>query len=139
MNMQNDRPLFVRARNRPVVWKGRTFNWQDHFPWKELGVPQGVVQNLYEAYRLHHNPELEKQTQVGDRLEEFEGALMKTLVTRVNAHVKDKANSTQEFTSKKVKQSRNDTKQRGLIRSWLRNNKWAEDKYFEIRDSLLEE
>jgi len=61
------------------------------------------------------------------------------LVGLLNAEIKSNTNSTTEYTEKKVKQSKLDAKQRALLRSYLRNNKWIEGKFYEIRDGILQD
>lgn len=134
---QDSYPVFVR-KQAGITYNGKHYKIDKQFPWKEIDCPYETARQLFLSDQIYHNPELEKQNKVGDRLEELSGKDLKTFVDRVNAHVKAETNSADEYKKKKVKVSRVDEKQRGLIRSWLRNNAWAEDKYFEIRDNLLD-
>ena len=137
--LQYDHPLFVRDRYQPVVWKGKMFNFQDHFPWKELTVPEDVIFALWGAGRLYHDPSLEKEQKVGDRLEEFDIDKLERLVDSLNLEVKRLTTSTTEYERKKIKKSKIRDKQIGLLRSWKRNNLWAEDNFFTERDKILSE
>lgn len=137
ISFQIDWPIFVRSRYKTIVWKGKEFGYLAHVPWKELGVPEDVVKAWFAADLVYHNPELEKQTKVGDRLSEMTIDQLDRLVDMVNVEVKRRTNSTQEFNAKRCRKSRIEDKQRGLIRSFLRTNRWIEEDYFRIRDSLL--
>ena len=130
LSWQIDWPLFVKL---PFG----DFKKGDHFNWLQLNVDPSRVAQLYATGFVYHNKELEKETKIGDRLEELEGADLEKLVMLLNAEVKARTNSTNEYQAKKCKQSKIDAKQRGLLRSFLRNNRWIEEKFFEIRDSIL--
>ena len=130
LSWQIDWPLFVKL---PFG----DFKKGDHFNWLQLNVDPSRVAQLYATGFVYHNKELEKETKVGDRLEELEGTDLEKLVMLLNAEVKSRTNSTNEYMAKKCKQSKIDAKQRGLLRSFLRNNRWIEEKFFEIRDELL--
>jgi hypothetical protein len=97
-----------------------------------------AVSSLYLTGYLYHNTELEVETKVGDRLNEMNTLQLERLVTLLNAEVKARTNSVTEYTAKKCKQSKIDDKQRGLLRSFLRNNRWIEDRFYEIRDDILD-
>lgn len=135
--LQYNKPVFVKSRHFPVVWKGKTFKFNDYFPWQEMSVPQEAVQALFGIDRLYHNEELEVQQKVGDRLAELNKEKLDSLVRLVNAMVKERCTTDKEFQSKKVKHSKIDDKQRGLIRAWLNRNQWALEEYLVIRDDLL--
>lgn len=130
LSWQIDWPLFVKL---PFG----DFKKGQHFNWIQLNVDPRRVAQLYATGFVYHNKELEKETKIGDRLEELEGADLEKLVMLLNAEVKARTNSTNEYQAKKCKQSKIDAKQRGLLRSFLRNNRWIEEKFFEIRDSIL--
>lgn len=130
LGWQIDWPVFVK-----VPFSG--YEQGEHFDWLSKGVDPARVAQLYSIGHLYHNKDLEKQTKVGDRLEEMDIAQLEKLVGLLNAEVKSKTNSTSEYTSKKCKQSKIETKQRGLLRSFLRNNRWIEEKFFELRDNIL--
>lgn len=131
LSWQIDWPLFVKL---PFG----DFKKGDYFNWLQLNVDPSRVAQLYATGFVYHNKELEKETKVGDRLEELEGANLEKLVMLLNVEVKARTNSTNEYQAKKCKQSKIDAKQRGLLRSFLRNNRWIEEKFFEIRDSILD-
>lgn len=131
LSWQIDWPLFVKL---PFG----DFKKGDHFNWLQLNVDPSRVAQLYASGFVYHNKELEKETKVGDRLDELEGADLEKLVMLLNVEVKARTNSTNEYNAKKCKQSKIDAKQRGLLRSFLRNNRWVEEKFFEIRDKILD-
>lgn len=131
LSWQIDWPLFVKL---PFG----DFKKGDYFNWLQLNVDPSRVAQLYATGFVYHNKELEKETKIGDRLEELEGADLEKLVMLLNVEVKARTNSTNEYQAKKCKQSKIDAKQRGLLRSFLRNNRWIEEKFFEIRDSILD-
>lgn len=137
--IQYAQPLFVNDRRSPIIWKGKEFKYNEYFPWQELSVPKEAVTALYNQYKLYHNPALETQQKVGDRLSEFEGEKLKTLVRLVNSMVKQRCTTDKEFQQKRIKGSTVADKQRGLIRSWINRNEWALDEYYAIRDKLLGE
>lgn len=138
LDLQIGVPVFIRGRD-PLVYQGKTYKQNQHFPWLEINVPYETARSWFQAGLIYHNPELEKQVQVGDRLIEFEGESLEKLVDAINVIVKSRANSTTEFTKKRCKKSKIDEKQRGLIRSFLRNNLWIEEEYYELRDKMLDE
>lgn len=109
----------------------------DHFDWVSKDIDPARVAQLYATGQIYHNKDLEKETKVGDRLEEIDGENLNKLVRLLNTEVKARTNSTSEYNSKKCKQSKIDAKQRALLRSFLRNNRWIEEKFFEIRDDIL--
>ena len=139
LEFQRDWPVFVRSRYNTLTIRGVEYKYNDFFPWKELSVPEESVLMWFKADILYHNSELEKQNKVGDRLSEFDKADLEKIVARLNVLVKQRTNSTNEYNAKKVKQSAIDEKQRGLLRSWLRNNRWAEEEFYTIRDEMLGE
>jgi len=139
LEFQRDWPVFVRSRYDPFRIRQIEYGYNDFFPWKELSVPEEHVAMWFKTGLLYHNTELEKQNKVGDRLSEFSKADLETIVARLNLLVKQRTNSTNEYNTKKVKQSAIDEKQRGLLRSWLRNNRWAEEEFYVIRDEMLGE
>jgi hypothetical protein len=136
---QYDWPVFVRSTHTPVIIKGREFKYQDHIPWKELNIDPQIIKTLFTADKLYHNTDLEKQTKIGDRLSEFDSNGLEKLVDAINVIVKKRTNSTNEFQQKRCKKSRIDDKQRGLIRSFLRSNRWIEEEFYQIRDEMLGE
>lgn len=116
---QYDRPVFVKI---PFDSKGRTWELQSHFPWKELSVDQDKAQLLYNRGFLYHNSDLEVKAKVGDGLDELDVESLGKLVDSINKKVKAKTNSQSDYDRKKCKKSRIADKQRGLIRSWRRTN-----------------
>lgn len=130
-------PVFLKGREE-IICQGKTWKQGQHFPWMEMGLDYDTARTWFQMGIIYHNPELEKQVQVGDRLVDFSGVELEKLVDAINVIVKDRANSTTEFNKKRCKKSRIDEKQRGLIRSFLRNNSWIEEEYFALRDRLLE-
>ena len=138
LDFQHDWPVFVRTRYKKITWKGKEYTYQDHLPWRELNIPEDVIRNWFKAEVVYHDTELEKQTKIGDRLSEFDQQGLDKLVDAINVVVKRQTNSTNEFQQKKCKKSKIADKQRGLIRSFLRVNRWIEDEFYEIRDKMLE-
>ena len=130
LGFQLDWPVFVK-----IPFSG--YEKGEHFDWLTKNVDPARVAQLYSTGHIYHNKELEKEVKVGDRLEELDSSQLETLVGLLNAEVKSRTNSTNEYTAKKCKQSKIDSKQRGLLRSFLRNNRWIEEKFFEIRDDIL--
>ena len=110
----------------------------DQYDWVKKDIDPVRVAQLYATGHLYHNKELEKENKVGDRLNEMSQAQLNNLVTLLNAEVKARTNSTSEYTSKKVKQSKIEEKQKALVRSFLRHNRWIEEKFYEIRDNILD-
>lgn len=135
LGWQIDWPLFVKI---PFTADGEEWEQGEHFNWLNRNIDPSAVCRLYDTGLLYHNKELEVETKVGDRLNEMSTAQLDRLVTLLNAEVKSRTNSVTEYTAKKCKQSKIDDKQRGLVRSFLRNNRWVEDKFYELRDSILD-
>jgi hypothetical protein len=131
LGWQIDWPVFVK-----IPFSG--YNQGDHFDWVTKGIEPYRVAQLYSTGQIYHNKELEKETKVGDRLEEMDATQLESLVRLLNTEVKGRTNSTSEYTAKKCKQSKIEAKQRALLRSFLRNNRWIEEKFFEVRDSILD-
>ena len=138
-DLQYNIPLFVRSRHRTITWKGKSWKYNDYIPWQELGIPLDIVRTWFAIDLVYHNEELEAQTKVGDRLSEMDSEQLRKLVEAINVQVRKRTNSAAELKAKRCKMSRIDEKQRGLIRSFLRNNKWIEDEYYDIRDSILDQ
>lgn len=136
---QHAKPVFVRDRYKPIKVNGKSYKYQDYFPWQEIGLDIEKAEILYNIDRIYHNEELEVQSKVGDRLSEFKGEKLKTLVRLTNSMIKQRCTTDKEFQNKKIKGSTIEDKQRGLIRSWINRNHWALEEYYEIRDRLLNE
>ena len=132
LGWQIDWPLFVKI---PFG----SYSKGEHYDWVKKDIDPARVAQLYSTGHLHHNKELEKETKVGDRLDEMSAGQLQTLVNLLNAEVKVKSNSASEYTSKKVKFSKLEDKQRAFVRSFLRHNRWIEDKFYEFRDGILNE
>lgn len=136
LGWQADWPVFVKI---PFSSNGRNWIKGEEFKWAELGTEQDRVAHLYNNSYVHHNPALEKQNKVGDRLHEMGEDQLKTLVTLLNAELKSRTVSTKDYNEKRCRQSRIAVKQRGLIRRFLYSNKWCEEVYYDIRDKVLSE
>ena len=131
LGWQIDWPLFVKT---PFG----NYKKGEHYDWVKKDIDPSRVAQLYATGHLYHNKELEKETKVGDRLNEMSMGQLDTLVSLLNAEVKSRTNSTAEYTSKKIKQSKIEEKQRAFVRSFLRHNRWIEEKFYEVRDSILD-
>jgi len=136
LGWQVDWPVFIKM---PLSADGKEWKRDEHFNWLERGIEADKVSILYKSGYLHHNTELEIQNKVGDRLSEMNGSQLKTLVNLINAEVKKRTSSTNEFENKRCKQSTLDDKQRGLIRRFLVGNKWIMDDFYKMRDTILGE
>lgn len=134
LGWQVDWPVFIKL---PVSANGKNWKRGEHFNWLEQGIDQDKVAILYATGYIHHNKELEVQSKVGDRLSELSGKQLDTLVNLLNAIVKDRTSSTNEYSIKKCKKSKIDDKQRGLIRRFLNNSAWITEDFYAIRDKIL--
>ena len=134
LGWQVDWPVFIKM---PVEANGKKWKRGEHFNWLEQSIDQDKVAILYATGYLYHNKELEVQNKVGDRLSELSGKQLDTLVTLLNAIVKDRTSSANEFNIKKCKKSKIDDKQRGLIRRFLNNSAWITEDFYRIRDDIL--
>jgi len=135
LGWQIDWPLFVKMS---FTADGKDWQKGEHFNWLNRDIDPSSVAHLYASKYVYHNKEFEVETKVGDRLNEMDTAQLAKLVTLLNAEVKAKTNSTTEFNAKRCKQSKLDDKQRGLIRSFIRNNRWIEEFFYETRDNILD-
>ena len=135
LGWQVDWPVFVKL---PLLADSKNWNRGDHFNWLERGVAEDKVAILYSSGYLHHNTELEVQAKVGDRLSELSGKDLDTLVNLLNAEVKARTSSANEYDIKKCKKSKLDDKQRGLIRRFLNNNRWVTEDFYRLRDQILD-
>tara|TARA_R100001086_G_scaffold16743_3_gene8197 strand:- start:2208 stop:2657 length:450 start_codon:yes stop_codon:yes gene_type:complete len=136
LGFQLDWPLFIKI---PFDAVGKTWEKNDYFNWQGYQLNPERIATLYNAGFVHHNTELEIQSKVGDRLSEMNSEQLLSLVQLLNQEVKDRTSSSKEFNEKRCKQSKFDDKQRGLIRSWLRHNNWAQEDFYRIRDYVLGE
>lgn len=124
MNFQLDRPVFVRI---PFDARGKTWNKYEHLPWREMNMPQDKIQILYNNGFLIHSDESETQMQIGDGLEAIDSDGLKQIVDDYNDRLKKVCTVDSHFLRRKCPSSKIATKQRGLIRSWRRNNlDWLE-------------
>lgn len=136
LGWQVDWPVFVKMS---LSADGKQWKRGEHFNWLERSMEADKVALLYASGYLHHNKELEVQAKVGDRLSEMNGNQLKTLVNLINTEVKKRTSSTNEFENKRCKQSTIDDKQRGLIRRFLFGNKWIQEDFYTMRDTILGE
>ena len=121
---QFDRPVFVRI---PFRMRNRLWEREDHLPWKEMNIDQDTVMTLYNSGQLIHSTEQENNMQVGDGLEAIDSDGLKQIVDDYNARLKKVCTVDSHFLRRKCPSSKITTKQRGLIRSWRRNNlDWLE-------------
>jgi len=137
LGWQVDWPVFVKMPFSAFgkYWKkGEEFNWT-----VQINAEADKVAQLYGAGYIYHNRELEKSSKVGDRLSEMDSDKLVKLVRLVNVEIKQRTTTEKEYNNKRVKQSKIDDKQRGLIRAWLYRNEWMREEYYRIRDSILEE
>lgn len=125
--LQHNIPTFVKSYYEPVIWKGREYKFGEHFPWKELFVPEEVAEVLFSSGQIYHNPDLEVEQKVGDGLESLTPTNLDSLIRRINGEIKSKITTTNEYNSKKIKLSKVREKQIALIRTWKRANQtWVE-------------
>lgn len=121
---QYDRPTFIRI---PFFTRGKTWDYDEHFPWKEMSIPTERVEILFNSGSLYQSEEVEQQLQVGDGLEVLDITALHELVDDYIARVKVVTKTDFEFNRRKPAKSKITDKQRGLIRSWRRNNlPWLE-------------
>ena len=116
---QIDRPVFVRI---PFRMRKKTWEREEHLPWKEMNIDQDTVHIMYNVGKLYHSPEQEVSMQVGDGLEVVDADGLKQIVDDYNVRVKAITKTELEFKRRKCPSSKIADKQRGLIRSWRRNN-----------------
>lgn len=140
---QVDKPVFVKQAFTAFgkQWqRGEEFNWlNQNFRGEDWFKQLQSVHSLYNTGYLHHDSAREKQSKVGDRLSEMNGEELYRLTKLLNDQVKDRTSSATEFADKKVKTSKIESKQRGLIRQWLRRNAWASEDFYKFRDAILGE
>lgn len=136
LGWQVDWPLFVKM---PFTAYGKYWKRGEHFNWHtQHGAEADKVAHLYASGYVHHNPTREKEEKVGDRLYELEKEDFKDLTRLVNAEIKKLTANDTEYNRKKIKQSAILDKQRGLIRSWLRNNPSFKSVYDDKLEFVLE-
>lgn len=121
---QLDRPVFV---NQPFICRGKKWDYEDHFPWREMNIPQDIAQAYYYINYVSHNSESESRMQVGDGLEAIDTDGLHQIVDDYNERVKLVTKTQTDFLRRKAPKSKIADKQRGLLRSWRRNNlDWLE-------------
>ena len=119
-----DRPVFVR-----IPFSARNKEWKtgDHLPWREMNLPENKIQILFNNGFLIHSDESEQLMQIGDGLEAIDSQGLSQIVDDYNKRVKAILTVESQFLRRKCPSSKIATKQRGLIRSWRRNNlDWLE-------------
>lgn len=116
--LQFDRPLFVRI---PFGGRGKAWKAGDHFPWKELSIPEDRVYILYRERFLIHNEEAEGSMDVGDGLETLDEVGLKQLVDDYNKRIKAVTPHETAYNRRKMKYSTLRSRQIGLIRQWRRS------------------
>ena len=134
LGWQVDWPVFVKM---PFSADGKHWKRREHFNWAERNLETKDIASLYAQGFIYHNTELAKENKVGDRLSEMNTEELKSLVTQLNAIVKDRTTSSQEYNNKRCKQSKIDDKQRGLIRRFLNRNPWIADDFYRLRDHII--
>ena len=121
---QIDRPVFIRI---PFQMRGKVWDREEHLPWKELNLDQDTIHVLYNSGQLYHSDEQEVSMKVGDGLEALDSEGLQQIVDDYNDRVKKIVTVQSQFLRRKCPSSKIATKQRGLIRSWRRNNlDWLE-------------
>ena len=121
---QYDRPTFIRI---PFFTRGKTWMHGEHFPWREMNLPEDKVLILFNQGYLIQSAEAESEMVVGDGLEAIDIAGLHDIVADYNERVKKVTQHKTDFLRRKCPQSTIADKQRGLIRSWRRNNlDWLE-------------
>jgi len=122
--LQLDRPIFVRI---PFEARNKTWAVGQHLPWREMNMPQDTIQILFNQGFLIHDEESETLMQVGDGLEAIDVEGLHQIVDDYNKRIKAVVPNDTAFIRRKCPTSKIATKQRGLIRSWRRNNlDWLE-------------
>ena len=134
LGFQIDWPVFVKT---PFSSGNRNWTKGEEYKWAELGFDQAAVARLYATNFIHHNPALEAQNKVGDRLHEMSSSQLHSLVIQLNSELKSRTVSQKDFDKNRCRQSKIDAKQRGLIRRWLYSNQWSEEFYYDLRDRIL--
>lgn len=121
---QLDRPVFVQ---QPFIYRNKKWDYEDHLPWREMNMDQSIVQTYYNMNYLAHSEEKETRMQVGDGLEAISIEGLEQIVDDYNERVKKVTSTQTDFLRRKCPKSKIADKQRGLLRSWRRNNlTWLE-------------
>ena len=124
MPFQIDRPVFIRI---PFQMRGKLWGREEHLPWKEMNLDQDTIHILYNSGQLYHSDTQEVSMQVGDGLEAIDSPGLQQIVDDYNKRIKAVTATDAIFLRRKCPSSKIATKQRGLLRSWRRNNlDWLE-------------
>lgn len=121
---QIDRPIFVR-----IPFKARNKQWEqgEHLPWKEMSFDQDRIQILFSQGYVIHSDEQEVTMQVGDGLEAIDVEGLHQIVKEYNDRLAKVTAIKNVLQRRKCPTSKLADRQRGLIRSWRRNNlDWLE-------------
>lgn len=121
---QIDRPVFVR-----IPFKARNKLWKqgEHLPWKEMSFEQDRIQILFSQGYVIHSEEQEVTMQVGDGLEALDVEGLNQIVKEYNDRLTKVTTIKNVLQRRKCPTSKLADRQRGLIRSWRRNNlDWLE-------------
>lgn len=125
--LQHDVPLFVRDFHRPLKVSNKVFKYNQHFPWQEMGIPVHVVEALWSASRVYHNPDLEEKIDGYVDPTILTDENLKNLYDVVNKKVREDTPSEATFKARKIKFSKIRHKQIALKRSWRRaNDRWED-------------
>lgn len=116
---------------------GKRFKKSQEVDWVSLDLDEDRIKTLFYNKFLYHNPELEVEAKVGDRLEEMDFEQLKVLYRLMNAIIQDKTTTKEEYNKKKIKWSVVETKLRAFIRKFVYNNKWIQDQFEAERDKIL--
>ena len=121
---QYDKPVFVRI---PFIARNKEWKQGEHLPWREMNFSKERIEVLYNNGALIHNDEFEVLMHVGDGLEALDQQGLKQIVDDYNVRIKAVVKTEADFKRRKCPMSLLNEKQRGLIRSWRRNNlDWLE-------------
>lgn len=137
LGWQRDWPLFVF---RPFNAAGKQWKRGEVFNWLAYHIKPEDVAQLYNAEYVFHNKDLEKQNKVGDRLIEFDRKTIDELIDRLNLLVKEQTITKDQYERTRCRktQAKDLTRQIGLIKSFLNNNKWVVEDFYTIRDEILD-
>lgn len=116
---QYDRPVFIRI---PFFARGKNWTHGQHFPWCEMNMPQDKIHILYNHGHLVHDANQETALVVGDGLEAVDLDGLKQIVDDYNKRVKEVVKTELDYKRRKCPSSTVADRQRGLLRSWRRNN-----------------
>lgn len=111
----NDRPLFVRKSFKA---RGRQYQVDDEFAWKERNMKEYRVAALYKQGFLKHDDNLVVERVIGDGLDAMTEEELTGIVDSINEKVKSGTQNITEYNRKKCKKSKIKSKQIALIRQW---------------------